>query len=152
MSEIKQIVSMRLENTKREQVQALATRLYVRESDLYRFAVAYLISKLELIMDSTHVGSELLPLLLELREEINTHLNIKKHQLFKIVNSGRTPPDKFVAMADIELLLMPEHILKQHLLKLGERPKDSNDADEWLKRYLYEKYDLIGPDPLPDQI
>ena len=41
----KNIVSMRLDSNERLGVQKLASRLYVRESDIYRFAINYILNK-----------------------------------------------------------------------------------------------------------
>ena len=143
MSEIKQIVSLRIENSNRLAVQATASRLYVRESDIYRFAVDYLLNRFSCLLDEATAGSDLLPFFLDIRSEINQSLDLKKHQLFKIINGNATHPDKFVAMADIELLLMPQHLLKQRLVKVAPQDEKNLDVDIWLKNYLLNKYDLV---------
>jgi len=139
MSENRQIVSMRIEDSKLEQIQVLAARLYIRESDLYQFAVSYTLNKLTCLMDNRYSGSDLLPLLLDIREDINKNLNINKHLLFKIVN---TPPNKYVDMIDIELLLTPTHLIKEYLHRLGEKTQDSENAEACLKLYIFKKYNL----------
>lgn len=143
LNDKKQIVSMRLDNADRMSVRSTAARLFVRESELYRFAVHHLLTRLHKLHDESCTGSDLLPLFLEFREELNTHLGLKKHQLFKIFNGKNTTPDKFVAMADIELLLLPHHAVRQRLQQIvaAAELKQMGTAD-WLEQYLRVKYQL----------
>lgn len=143
LNDKKQIVSMRLNNADRNAVRSTAARLFVRESELYRFAVYHLMHRLHKLHDESCSGSDLLPLFLEIREELNLHLGLKKHQLFKIFNGKNTASDKFVAMADIELLLLPHHAVRQRLLQTGDAVahKQAN-TNSWLEQYLREKYRL----------
>ncbi|MDD1622620.1 MAG: hypothetical protein LUQ11_14180 [Methylococcaceae bacterium] len=143
LNDKKHIVSMRLNNSDRIAVRSTAARLFVRESELYRFAVYHLLNRLHKLHDESCTGSDLLPLFLEFREELNIHLGLKKHQLFKIFNCKNTTPDKFVAMADIELLLLPHHAVRQRLQQTSDAAAQKQTAtDAWLKGYLAEKYHL----------
>ncbi|MDD5276172.1 MAG: hypothetical protein PHR16_08825 [Methylovulum sp.] len=142
MNELKQIVSLRLADSDRAAVQAIAARLFVRESDIYRFAINYLLNRFSCLFDKSYAGSDLLPAMLEIREEINHSLGLKRHQLEKIINGNNLHPDKYVAMSDIELLLMPQHMIKQRLIKLDSTPRNNLSIEDWLKAYLTEKYDL----------
>ncbi|MDO9104720.1 MAG: hypothetical protein Q7U57_07135 [Methylovulum sp.] len=146
MNELKQIISLRLVDSDRAAVQAIASRLFVRESDIYRFAINYLLNRFSCLFDESCTGSDLLPAMLEIRAEINHTLGLKRHQLEKIINGNNLHPDKYVAMSDIELLLMPQHILKQRLIKLDEAPRAHIDVETWLKLYLTEKYNLFEID------
>jgi hypothetical protein len=136
----KHIVSVRLNNADQLAVGSIARRLFVRESELYRFAVCDLIKRLHKLNDSC-TGSDLLPVFLEFREEFKIHLRLKKHQLFEIFNGKNTPPDKFVAMVDIELLLLPHDRVRQHLTQSStvSYQRDST-TDAWLENYLRKKY------------
>lgn len=140
----KHIVSMRLNNADRAAVRATAGRLFVRESELYRFAVYHLMHRLDKLLDDSCSGSDLLPLFLEIRDELNQHLNLKKHQLFKIFNGKNTTPNKFVAMADIELLLLPHHSVRQRLLNTIDAASHKNaNTGLWLENYLRDKYQIV---------
>ncbi|PPD33546.1 MAG: hypothetical protein CTY19_07280 [Methylomonas sp.] len=139
----KNIVSIRLGNSDRVTVRTLAARLYVRESKLYRFAIHHLINRLHKLNDDNYCGKDLLLLFLDFKEELATHLELKKHQLFKILNGRTTEADKFVAMSDIELLLMPEHIVRQRLQLMTDAIKYKHaDTTEWLRNYFTDKYAL----------
>ena len=150
MNELKQIISLRLVESDRAAVQAIASRLFVRESDIYRFAINHLLNRFSCFFDESFAGSDLFPALLEIRPEINHTLGLKRHQLEKVINGSNLSPDKYVAMSDIELLLMPQHLLKQRLMKLDETPRANIDVETWLKLYLTDKYNLLEASPTAD--
>jgi hypothetical protein len=131
-----------LVDSDRAAVQAVASRLFVRESDIYRFAITYLLNRFNCLFDDACTGSDLLLAMLDIRSEINHTLGLKKHQLEKIINGNNLHPDKYVAMADIELLLLPQHLLKQRLMALDDTSKSNFDIESRLKTYLTEKYNL----------
>ena len=114
MSELKHIISLRIENSIRNAVQATASRFYVRESDIYRFAVNYTLKRFKCLHEDDFSGSDLLHLMLDIREEIIGSLSLNKNQLFNILNGNNVHLDKFVAMSDIELLLTPQHLIKEY--------------------------------------
>jgi len=138
------MISLRLIESDRAAIQAIASRLFVRESDIYRFAINYMLNRFSCLFDQSCTGSDLLPALLDIRAEINHTLGLKRHQLEKIINGSNLHPDKYVAMADIELLLMPQHLLKQRLVKVDDTPRGNLGVEEWLKEYLTEKYNLLN--------
>jgi hypothetical protein len=143
VGEKKHIVSMRLNNIDRNAIQTVASRLFVRESELYRFAVNNLLNRLHKLHDLNCTGSDLLPLFIEFREELVLNLGLKKQQLFTIINSGNAHPDKFVSMSDIELLLLPQHLVRQRLLQIDEALAIKQiDIGAWLESYFVGKYGL----------
>lgn len=146
MKDAKQMISVRIEESDRAFVQMLAARLYVRESDIYRFAINHLLGKMTLLLDETCTGIDLLLALLEIRTELNSTLGLKRNQLERIINNHYCSRNKYVAMLDIELLLMSEHMLKQTLSRLYPAPKDRGNIDNWLKEYLCSKYNVIEID------
>jgi hypothetical protein len=146
----KNIVSIRLSNADRDAVRIAAARLFVRESELYRFAVRHLLNRLHHLLDESFTGCELLPLFLEFSDEINAELGLKKHQLFEILNRRTAGPEKFVAMSDVELLLLPQHVVRQRLLHISDAsPHRHTDTRIWLEQYFRTKYLL--PESYPEQ-
>ncbi|MFI3199050.1 MAG: hypothetical protein QX196_12100 [Methylococcaceae bacterium] len=142
--EKKQIVSMRLNNNDRNAIQAIASRLFVREAELYRFAVNNLLNRMSHLNDLDCTGSDLLPLFIEFREELNQNLSLKKQQLFRVINNGNAHPDKFVSMTDIELLLLPQHQVRQRLLQTeAALIFKQNNINAWLESYFVAKYELV---------
>jgi len=53
LNELKQIISLRLVDSDRAAVQAIASRLFVRESDIYRFAINYLLNRFGCLFDES---------------------------------------------------------------------------------------------------
>jgi hypothetical protein len=137
----KHIVSIRINNSDRYAMRMTAERLCIRESELYRLAICHLLNKLHKLQDESCNGSDLLPLFLEFKEELNMHMGFKKQQLFKIFNINSTPPEKFVAMCDIELLLLPLHAVRQRLIMMNTSLEQKN-TENWLVQYMKEKYGL----------
>ncbi len=146
MNDSKQMISVRLVESDRMAVKAIANRLLIRESDVYRFAVNYFLNRFDCLANPSCQGSDLLLPFCELRQELSHTIAMKKHLLERIFNNSAVNPDKYVAMSDIELLLLPAHLLKQRLLKLQRAPsaavKDSADVEDRLKGYFIEKYGL----------
>jgi len=140
MNDRKHIVSMRLTSDDRTAIQSIATRLLVREADIYRYAVNQILARLESLLDTSCRGVELLPLFLELREELNYNLGFKKAQLYKIINHKELSPENQVPMADIELLILPHHSVRNRLTKIHKVTEKNIDTDAWLKLYFKEKY------------
>lgn len=145
----KNIVSIRLNNSDRDAMRVTASRLLVRESELYRFAVHHLLSRLHKLYDNSYTGSDLLPLFLEFRDELNSELGLKKHQLFEILNGRTADPEKFVAMSDVELLLLPQHTVRQRLHQISEAAEHRHgDTCIWLRKYFVAKYLLVDDVPI----
>ncbi|MBK8815269.1 MAG: hypothetical protein IPN42_07050 [Methylococcaceae bacterium] len=146
MNDSKQMISVRLVESDRIAIKAIANRLLIRESDVYRFAVNYFLSRFDCLGNPDYQGSDLLLPFCEIRHELLQTLSMKKHLLERIFNNSAVNPDKYVAMSDIELLLLPSHLLRQRLLKLHPNPatvmKDHIGVDQYLKEYFIYKYDL----------
>lgn len=146
MNDAKQMISVRLVKSDRIAVKAIANRLLIRESDVYRFAVNYFLNRFDCLGDATNQGSDLLLPFCEIRHELTQTISMKKHLLERIFNNNTVNPDKYVAMSDIELLLLPTHLLRQRLLKLqpntSDAMKDGADIEDCLKNYFIEKYKL----------
>ena len=148
-NEKKHVVSIRLTNSDRGGIQSLSSRLFIRESDLYRFAVNSLIDRMSLLNDDSNRGSDLLPLFVNLRTEINQHLNLSKEQLYKIINAGNADPDKLVPMEDVELLIQPDNVLRRQLYLNPEALAFKNkDTDSWLHDYFIDKYKIYAIDDI----
>lgn len=141
-TDLKQTISLRLADADRLQVQALAARLFVRESDIYRLAIGYLLNRFGDFLNPEKTGSDLLPAFLQARVEMNDILEVRRHQLENILNGNNARPEKYIAMSDIELLMLPRHLLRSGLMKADSKPRKNLDAEAWLALYLSEKYQL----------
>jgi hypothetical protein len=142
MKDRKHIVSLRLTHDDRESIQLIASRLLVKESYIYRFAINQLLARLEKLLDTSNRGIRLLPLFLDLREELNYNLGFKKTQLYNIINFKVLSPENRVSMDDVELLILPNHAIRSRLAKIHPVPETNIGTEVWLKLYFEEKYFL----------
>ncbi len=140
----KKIVSIRISSKHRNTIKYIGTRLLIKESKLYRLAINTLLSKLKKLNDPNFSGSDLLPLFLELRGQFIEDLEIKTLHLFRIINKLNADPSKFVNMCDVELLLVPDHLLRERLSNQLDAQSTKNiDVHLWLQDYLLSKYGLV---------
>jgi hypothetical protein len=149
----KQAISLRLGTGDIRRIKRLAHRLGVRDSDVVRFGIKMMLSRMLPLCDPQFRGRHLVPLLAEWGPEALRHFELDATSLDEIVNGG-VPPEHRVDIEDINLLLMvstQESYAKLSLRALattsrppatGERRDDSPAGS--MRRHLYRKYGLGG--------
>jgi hypothetical protein len=149
----KQAISLRLGTGDIRRIKHLADRLGVRDSDVVRFGIKMMLSRMLPLCDPKIRGRHLVPLLAEWGPEALRHFELDATSLDEIVNGG-VPPEERVDLEDINLLLMvsaQESYAKLSLRALtaasrppasGER-RDNSPAGA-IRRHLYHKYGLVG--------
>jgi len=148
----KQLVSVRLCHADVERIQALASRLRVRESDVIRFALRLAFNRLAPLLDERARGRDLIPIFLECGPELTYHFDLEPRTLEAIVNDGLDDPDRKVESHDIELIAalhLPGHHLRTRLKfqpkpEIGPLPPSAG-----LQQYLYDKY--VQPETASDR-
>jgi len=150
-------------------VKHLALRLGARDSDVIRFAIKLMLSRLALLQDPSIRGRNLVPVFLECGPELIRHFELDTSRLSNIINDG-VEADACVDPADIHLIAM--NGLQRSYVKLraatfrrahdaavaagadgtngsatnGEQHRNGNGAvdddslEDWLRQYLYDKY------------
>jgi hypothetical protein len=139
----KQLVSLRLSRSDLTRIKRVAVRLGVRESEVMRFAIRAILARLAPLHDGQHVGHELLPVFVELGQELSSHFDLDSTRLEAIINDRAADPSQRVAPEDIKLLAMstaPAHYQHARLRELTVAPFEAADTRDALGRYLYEKY------------
>lgn len=139
----KQLVSVRLNGVDLSRVKHIAQRLRVRESDVIRFAIKSMLTKLAPLHDGQLAGSDLLPAFIELGAELTSYFELDSAQLGAIINDNVHGAHKRVDAEDIALLAMlslPEHYLYIKLRELSKLPVETAGVSASLRQYLYEKY------------
>lgn len=138
-------ISVRLAHSDIQRFKELSNRLGIRESDLLRFSIKNVLSKLVLLNDMSVRGADLIPIWLECGSFLMENFEIDSHKLNEIFNSNLLPNDQKIDAEDIELMAMsklnPIYMIKK-LSSICERPIDPQNANEALKKHLYEKYIL----------
>lgn len=140
----KQAVSIRLGNSDIRKVKQLADRLGVRDSDVIRFALKWMLNRVAPLCDPQLRGASLVPMFVETGGELIRHFELDAARLAAIINEG-VPASQAVAHDDIALLALAS--LQQPYALLGLRHAtvpgeavDPTDSLEALRQHLYDKY------------
>jgi len=129
-------------------LKAIAKRLSVRDSDVFRYAVKSLLAQLSPLVDASVSGRHLLPVFVEAGPGLLRYFDLDAARLVEIVNAGVGTPELLVAPEDLTLLSMAGSQDSYALMKLGELmnagsappPPEKEDLKDVLRDYLYEKY------------
>jgi hypothetical protein len=141
----KQAVSIRMNGSDVRKLKKLAARLGVRDSDVIRFAVKCMLTRLGPLYDPEVHGRNLLPVFVESGAELLRFFDIDASKLETIINGG-VPADRRVDHDDIALLALtsaqePYAALRLSELEQTDRPRRGpGELLESLRQYLYAKY------------
>ena len=131
-------------------VKRLAQRIGARDSDIIRFAVKSMLSRLGPLHDPDAKGRNLVPVFVESGSDLLRFFELDAARLEAIINDG-VEAGKRVDRGDITLLaLAGGQELPYAALMLGEphqRDRSSlaaGDVSGSLRQYLYEKYVYRG--------
>lgn len=140
-------VSVRMGMSDVSKLKAIARRLGVRDSDVFRYAVKNSISELGPLVDPTIQGRHLLPMFVEAGPTLLRYFELDAARLAEIVNSGVHDPQLLVDPQDLNLLSMSGVQESYALVKLSELldsaatlPPEKDGLVNVLREYLYEKY------------
>jgi hypothetical protein len=149
----KQAVSLRLGAADIRRIKALADRLGARDSDVVRFAIKMMLSRMLPLCEPSVRGRRLLPVFAEWGPDAVRHFELDASSLDAIINDG-VPADERVEAEDIDLLMMVaahETYAKLSLRTLTQASKPPVSGDRRddspagaLRRHLYRKYGLTG--------
>lgn len=141
----KQAVSIRMNVSDVRKVKKLASRLGARDSDVIRFAVKSMLSRLGPLYDTDVRGRNLVPVFVEFGNELLRFFDLDGARLESIVNEG-VEPNKRVDRDDIALLALSGAQEQYAALKLSELHHQDGtqmtpaDLASSLRQYLYDKY------------
>lgn len=139
---------MRLGDPDLRRVKALARRLRVRESDVYRYALRTVLTQLAGLCDERLTGRELMPVFAALGHELVAHFAMDAHQLDGIINAGVRHSEQEVPWEDIELLALlalPEGHLATTLRRLrGRSTPEPGGPRAQIRKHLLERYPVEG--------
>jgi hypothetical protein len=159
----KRAISIRMSAADLEKIKKLAARLGTRDSDIVRFAVKSLLTRLAPLCDAETHGRSLVPVFVEAGSELLRYFELDASRLNSIVNDS-AGDDLRVDYEDVQLLALsglPPPYLRLKLSHLngagnghdeqasGEAARTDERPDQVaqsLRRYLYEKY-LFGETP-----
>ena len=142
----KQAVSIRLGEGDVRNIKRMAQRLGVRDSDIIRFAIKWMLGRVAPLCDDAIRGRNLVPVLVEFGDELIRHFELDAYRLEAVINENADANQR-VDRDDIALLTM-SGLRDQYLVM---RMKDANGAGQeanaparTLRNYLYDKYVYRG--------
>lgn len=145
----KQAVSIRLGEGDVRNIKRIAQRLGVRDSDIIRFAVKSMFSRIAPLCDDAIRGRNLVPVLVESGDELIRYFELDAYRLDSIINE-RTGPSTRVDRDDIALLAMSglrEQYLVMRMQDGTVVPQESASPGRSLRNYLYDKYVYRNEEP-----
>ncbi len=138
----KQMVSLRIGANDLHKVRAIARRLRVRESDVFRFAIRVTLGRLGMFHDDSVVGRDLLPVFMGFGTEIASYFDLDAGMVERIINE-RAQEGQRVERRDVELVTLAGAQDGYAYLRLKELAEGHDDAlglQGVLREYMYEKY------------
>jgi hypothetical protein len=141
----KQAISIRMNSADVRKVKKLAHRLSVRDSDVIRFAVKCMLTRLGPLYDGEVKGRNLVPVFVESGAELLRFFDLDASRLDAIINDGVDQSRK-VERDDIALLALTggqEPYAALLLSELNKEERNGGTAGELassLRQYLYDKY------------
>jgi hypothetical protein len=142
----KQAVSIRMSAADVRKVKKLAQRIGVRDSDVIRFAVKTMLSRLGPLYDQEARGRSLVPVFVESGPDLLRFFELDASRLEAIINEG-VEAGKQVDRGDLALLALAgarEPYATLMLSELQRKTDSASDTAGSLRQYLYEKYVYRG--------
>ncbi len=149
----KQAVSIRLGEGDVRNIKRIAQRLGVRDSDIIRFAVKSMFSRIAPLCDDAIRGRNLVPVLVESGDELIRYFELDTYRLDSIINEDAGPSVR-VDRDDVALLAMSglrEQYLVMRMQDGTTAPHESPTAGRSLRNYLYDKYVYRQEEARPEQ-
>ncbi len=139
----KKNISVRLGVADLRRIKEIALRLDVKESEIFRYAVKALSTRLMPLLNRQLNGVPMLVALLESGEEMLRYFEFDAQQLDRLINATLTEEQSPVDMGDIELLVIAGINRDYLATQLSERLNmhiDGQVSFDTLRQYLFRKY------------
>jgi len=142
---IKKNISVRLGVADLRRVKEIANRLDVKESEIFRYAVKSLSTRLLPLLNRQLCGVSMLVALLESGEDLLRYFEFDTQQLYKLISVGVPEGQRRVDIEDIEMLTIavinPDYLAAQVSERIGGNIEPAL-AFEALRQYLFRKYQV----------
>lgn len=138
----KKNISVRLSESDLRRLKDISSRLGVKDSDLFRFAVKLTLSRMMPLMRQDIRGIDVLLTMLDAGGDMLRYFEFDSHQIDRIVNSD-VSEEKRVSMDDIDLVaiaMLNQTYLKAQLIEMGVMSDKSESPVNALRNYLHRKY------------
>ena len=141
----KKNISVRLGVSDLRRVKEIAHRLDVKESEIFRYAVKALSTRLMPLLNRQLSGVPMLVALLESGEELLRYFEFDAQQFDRLINVTANEAEKKVKPEDIELLVIAginrDYLATQLSEKLNTNIEGALAFDA-LRHYLFRKYQV----------
>lgn len=136
-------ISVRLRGSDIDRIKAIARRMDVSDSEIFRFGMRLALARLLPLLDDKACGFRLLPIFVENDAELVRHFDMDAAHLERVINHRCTALDSAVDPADLNLLTLhglPSDYLRLRMQELTGEAVDSASMWKSLRGYLYRKY------------
>jgi hypothetical protein len=141
MESKKKNISLRMSQTDIDRVRLIARRLEVKESDILRFAIKQMLTRMAPFQEDSYRGKDLMPALLAIGEELSAYFELTGVQLDHIVNDGVSDELQKVEQEDLTLLALSSVNQEYARLKVNAyNDMNTRGGAAGLKEYLTNKY------------
>ena len=144
-------ISVRISTADLQRVKAIAKRLGVRDSDVFRFSIRNTLGQLAPLADDRIQGRQLLPVILEAGPGFVRYFDLDEARLGEVLNRGVKDAALLVDEDDVMLISMVALEESYALVRLNELarevggdPIEKDSVAGVLRNYLYEKYIFKG--------
>ncbi len=122
----------------------MAEKLKTGRSDVVRYAIRIVLTRLNALHDPQARGTELLPAIIEYCTELNRHFDLDADRLDAILNGEPDEQsDRAIARQDIELLAlcgMPVEMIQARFQEITGIEPGHEEVYRFMKTYLMDKY------------
>lgn len=136
-------ISVRLRGSDIDKIKAIAKRLDVSDSEIFRFGIRLALSRLLPLLDEKASGFRVLPVFVENDGELVKQFDMDATHLNRVINEHCDDPDQCVDQTDLNLLTLhglPSDYLKLRIQELTGEAVESVSVWKALRKYLYGKY------------
>lgn len=145
MEQRKRNISVRLSTSDIRKIKDISARLGVKESELFRFAVKNMLTKLMPLNDDDLKGADLIPTWLECGDDLLAYFDIDADQLDEIINNNAQQEETRVEFSDLDLMVLSSLNRNYVVKKLSDvcgMQVDPANVKDILRAYLHDKYVL----------
>lgn len=136
-------ISVRLRGSDIDRIKAIARRLDVSDSEIFRFGIRLAMARLLPLLDDQACGFRVLPVFVENDAELVRHFDMDAAHLDRVINEHCDEPGIRVDPADLNLLTLhglPSDYLRLRLQELVGESLEGISMWKALRTYLYRKY------------
>lgn len=136
-------ISVRLRGSDIDKIKAIARRMDVSDSEIFRFGMRLAMARLLPLLDDKACGFRLLPIFVENDAELVRHFDMDAAHLERVINHRCVTHDSTVDPTDLNLLTLhglPSDYLRLRMQELTGEAVDGASVWKSLRSYLYRKY------------